>query len=558
MSHHTSCDNICVNRNFLKDSSTLRCKLGRLQQNGSPPKHRKNKEEKKYKHKAYNGSFHKCLQHDNITGQLVDSSNYKKYKHALLKNNQQELAKIQMAVNFQVKWVDPLGAFSTILIGIPQNMLILSEPPFLASKSAAAEMIELYALMLARDVSFINYTTDPIIQSALQTLSQPHIQEHLKDHLPITINTLFKGITLSEQAGPYISQLLLLDITIGGLTQKQRYKTLPTKASAIRDGYTNEWGRNRTEMINIENTMLNALPPYPTTHLQKRYAYSGRALTEIVHHDVGYQFYYQAANVLLGLGAKINVGFPVYPNQSAFVSESAAPSLLCAIAEVADLAIKHVWYWKWLIYRRLRPEAFSLWIDNVKTGIVSNNNYDISELILNNPILNSVVASNQLWGFLNSFTLPMPYLEGSPAHPSFPAAHAGIAGACCTIMKIFLDTEQPWLSLPGIATIPAGPVVQSNDNGSTLINYNTDVANMTINGEINKLASNIGIARMWAGIHYRSDIFEGMKLGEKVAIRYAEDMLSTMVQNNLNGTVPSITFRKFDGYPHTIKPTLCY
>jgi hypothetical protein len=36
-----------------------------------------------------------------------------------------------------------------------------------------------------------------------------------------------------------------------------------------------------------------------------------------------------------------------------------------------------------------------------------------------------------------------------------------------------------------------------------------------------------------------------------------EDFLSSTVENNLDGTVPHITFRKFDGTLTTIKPTIC-
>jgi len=30
-----------------------------------------------------------------------------------------------------------------------------------------------------------------------------------------------------------------------------------------------------------------------------------------------------------------------------------------------------------------------------------------------------------------------------------------------------------------------------------------------------------------------------------------------MVENNMNGSIPEITFRKFDGTMYTVKPTIC-
>jgi hypothetical protein len=38
-----------------------------------------------------------------------------------------------------------------------------------------------------------------------------------------------------------------------------------------------------------------------------------------------------------------------------------------------------------------------------------------------------------------TYVLPLVYPEGSPTHPSYPAGHAVIAGACSTIIKAFFD-----------------------------------------------------------------------------------------------------------------------
>ena len=40
---------------------------------------------------------------------------------------------------------------------------------------------------------------------------------------------------------------------------------------------------------------------------------------------------------------------------------------------------------------------------------------------------------------------------------------------------------------------------------------------LTVGGELNKLASNIALGRDAAGAHWRSDASEGIKLGEAVA-----------------------------------------
>ena len=49
-------------------------------------------------------------------------------------------------------------------------------------------------------------------------------------------------------------------------------------------------------------------------------------------------------------------------------------------------------------------------------------------------------------------------------------------------------------------------------------------APLTVGGELDKLAFNIGMARVMAGIHWRSDVVEGNRLGEAVSIGVMQDM----------------------------------
>lgn len=51
----------------------------------------------------------------------------------------------------------------------------------------------------------------------------------------------------------------------------------------------------------------------------------------------------------------------------------------------------------------------------------------------------------------------------------------------------------------------------------------------TVGGEINKLASNVGLGRMFAGVHWRADYTQGLLLGEAAAISVLKD------QENLYG-----------------------
>jgi hypothetical protein len=70
---------------------------------------------------------------------------------------------------------------------------------------------------------------------------------------------------------------------------------------------------------------------------------------------------------------------------------------------------------------------------------------------------------------------------------------------------------------------------------------------ITVNDELNKLATNVALGRNWAGIHYRSDGIEGLLLGEQVAVRYLQDHLRST-------DLPFDGYRLepfFDAYPGT-------
>src|SRR6516225_9769548 len=114
-------------------------------------------------------------------------------------------------------------------------------------------------------------------------------------------------------------------------------------------------------------------------------------------------------------------------------------------------------------------------------------------------ILNSATLANVHSNY-GTYFLPQAFPEGSPQHPSYPQGHATMAGACATILKAAFDGSVQF------NTLNNGTIVTANEDGSGLLPYrDTDTNDITVNGEINKLASNIGQARDFAGIHWRSD-----------------------------------------------------
>ncbi|MCY9529687.1 phosphatase PAP2 family protein [Paenibacillus alvei] len=131
--------------------------------------------------------------------------------------------------------------------------------------------------------------------------------------------------------------------------------------------------------------------------------------------------------------------------------------------------------------------------------------------------------------------LPQAYPEGCPAHPSYPAGHAVIAGAGVTMLKAFFNED---FVLPNPVTV--------SDDGLYLEPFNG--APLTIGGELNKLANNLAIARAFAGIHYRSDCFHGMNLGEAAAIGLLRNYKHTF-----NEPFQGFKLTKFDGTTIIVK-----
>jgi hypothetical protein len=131
-----------------------------------------------------------------------------------------------------------------------------------------------------------------------------------------------------------------------------------------------------------------------------------------------------------------------------------------------------------------------------------------------------------------TYLLPHSFPEGCPQHPSYGQGHGTVAGACATIVKAFFD--ESWV-------IP-NPVTASDD-GLSLVPYaGPDADQITVGGEMNKIAANIAIGRNHAAVHWRSDYEASLKLGEQIAISILRDQKSCYSEN-FSGFV----FTSFDG-----------
>jgi len=226
----------------------------------------------------------------------------------------------------------------------------------------------------------------------------------------------------------------------------------------------------------------HGLPPTRVTVLDPtpRYLRNGRDLGEYVHRDFTYQAFLHACLILLALQAPFKTSTPYTRSmtQGGFITFG-APHVLDVVARVANAALKACWCHKWLVHRRLRPEAFAGRVHNQMIGAVQ---YPIHADVLDSAALDRVART------YGSYLLPMAYPEGCPTHPAYPAGHAAIAGACATVLKAFFSE----------AFVIPEPVVASSD-GLSLIRYKGST--LTVGSELNKLASNIALGRDAAGVH---------------------------------------------------------
>ncbi len=399
--------------------------------------------------------------------------------------------------------------------------------PRIDSAENSAEMAELYWMSLLRDVNFTDFVTNNDVAKAATSLTLEFGNDFKGPKDPVsgdvTPDTLFRGIYQGELDGPYLSQFLLRDIPYGSLTISQRQTTVVAGIDYLTDFPSwlavqrgdDRRGRDRFD-VDIEG------------RLNKRYIRNLRDLAHYVHVDQLYEAYLNACLILLDMRAGLDPGNPYLtsPNQEGFATFG-GPHLLSLVTEVASRALKAVWFQKWYVHRRLRPEAFGGRIHNHKTG-------KKAYPMIDPKILDSSVL-DEVYNKYGSYLLPQAFPEGSPTHPAYGAGHATVAGACATILKAWFDESYPIID----------PVVP-NAHGTDLVPYAGNVA-LTVGGELNKVAGNIAIGRNMAGVHWRTDYTESLKLGEAVAIGILEE------QKNTYNEKYSFTLTKFDGTPTTIQ-----
>jgi hypothetical protein len=477
------------------------------------------------------GNFHKGLKQNDL-GE-VDPKAYRLLRRALRTGQFSDLAKVPLGCadpTQQRRLVNPLAGIAWQGLGPDSHAQTVPPAPNFSSKEAAAETVEVYWGALLRDVPFDQYENSPLAYAAADELNSMAGKRDMKDVKgSITPYNLFRSGLPGSEKGPFTSQFMLLDVPYGAQPYDQ---TIVSRAENL------DFMTEYDEWLDIQRGCAQG-PGKEVFDPTRRYYYNGRTAASYVQVDALAQAYFNACIIMLtppttigqfgmnagagGIGAPFDPNNPYFGsavgggvgdssgfNGAARISEGLAtfgpPQILTLLWEVSGKVAQNQWFQKWNVHRRLRPEAYGGRVHNCLRGA--------AEYPLHSSILNSQ-AVQETYNKYGSYLLPMAFPEGSPTHPSYGAGHASVAGACVTVLKAVFD-ENAVVSNP----------MQPSADGTKLVPY-TGGDELTVGGELNKLAGNIGCARNFGCVHWRSDNAVSYRLGEEFAIQYMKDLAET-------------------------------
>lgn len=534
------------------------------------PAHRANGDEQRWASANYAMSFTKGLQHDPNTGLLADRGHFEAFRRAIDNGSVDAFTTdvpVPPAPQNQGRraWEAPTAGFVFDLQGPDAQAVTMAPPPSLGSAELAYEMAEVYELALLRDKplrAFRSGSGDPDLKDAIDRLGAIGYPIDGSQGRPRTrglrggLNrqVAFRGSSPGVEVGPYLSQFLLIgspglaasDSVADGFVPfgPQRIDQRVPVAKA-KDWMTHAIADPLGEPTWLEVQQGADVRDNQTLFEQGKYRFisTPRDLATYVHDDALYQAYLNACLLLLGLGAPFDPGFAplsgtgysylggqtVQRNAAGFALWG-APHILSLVTEVATRALKAVRYQKFNNHLRLRPEALA---GRLEFRSQISTQFPAAGAAFNALRARIAPTVNAVRQRAGSDLLPMAFQEGSPMHPAYGAGHASVAGACVTILKAFFDTSAAIVKRGNhvlVARPAAGDLAVyfeadydgANKDGTTL----EEVIGgdfLTLEGELNKLAANISIGRNMAGVHYYSDYYDSLRLGEAIALGVLEE-----------------------------------
>ncbi|MDJ0680575.1 MAG: hypothetical protein QNJ18_12005 [Xenococcaceae cyanobacterium MO_167.B52] len=497
-------------------------------------------------------SFTKSLKHNEIG--LVELFSFDSLLKAIEQGTQIDFEKVQLGGGKRLL-VNPLNAYSFQLIGNDSNGARMAPAPKFASRNTAVDMVERYWMALCRDVRFDQYANSTLIADACEDLNNLGFEQEFG--FKCTPDTIFRGPYEGCDVGPHVSQFLLQDFQFGN----QPIQQLQCYPRENLDYLTDLETWNEVNNGDIDPTGSDIIEG-------TRRIISLRDAGQWVHLDLPHQSGLWATLILLGLNADISNASP-YANGSIRTAEPfgslGAPDITIQSGLAGVYGLKHAWFQKWGVHRRLRPEVYAQRLELFRRGVLGNSPDkpfddelfnklfgDGADVWRNTKVLDPILEHNrkqnidQNRGKEGTWLLPIAYPEGSPTHPSYPGGHSAFIAAAATIAKAFVTDGEF-----------SNPKVPMHD-GQQLTDFKGE--KLTIHGELNKLIANITLFRDGAGMHWRTDgtalganskerLHKGLEtggnlLGEQMAISMLRDIKCTYREE-----VGTFKFNSISGNP---------
>src|SRR5215471_11463600 len=447
------------------------------------------------------------------------------------------------------KLVNPIGPQAVSLSGINATQIGIPPAPTLASAERAGEAVEVYWQALLRDVPLTELrddTEDLGVLAACEELSKLSDFRGPKAGGRVTPGTLFRASALYFDAtdsrgrsvtppgvldGPLISQFLLRDVPYSAQFIGARIRTA-TPASEFLTDYE-EWLATQNGEAPRRQMQYDPTP---------RYIATGRDLAEYVHVIPAFAW---AASLLLGTAAggpdpRYAGLYPLaqpalYPTNPYRVSRTQVPAgasfglpyVQALLAVGTSYAVRASYWQKYYVHRTVRPEAYGGLAHHRLANRVSE--YPLHDDFLRSEALARSRAKN------GTYLLSQTYPEAAPLHSAYPGGATSVGAVTATLLKAFFDESR----------FITDPVQPDPRDPTRLVPYSGP--QLTVGGELNKLAVNFGFGRNWAGIHWRSDAAGSMALGEEVAISLLRDE-----RRALREPFDGFSFTRFDGTRVTV------
>ena len=353
----------------------------------------------------YIGNYSKGLRHDSLGD--PDPVSYGSLLRALQSRDPQDFEQILLGTidpgARRMKLTNPQGGLAFDLEGPDAQEPTVPPAPRFDSEVEAHEQGELYWMAVARDVAFVDYASDPLIAQAVSSLNSEF--PWFGGTVPVTAQNVFRGIYPGEQVGPYVSQFLWKGnsdprkMPGGGRNSTDGYVAYGSQVIDQRQqtvlgfpdvGAAADYLTDFAWWLRAQNGEdFRGMDQFDFT--TRRFIRNLRDGANYVHFDLVINAWYNAAWILSSeptgnqlapapgavpmrdrefpkdAGNPYEMPPPESPTEAGFVTFG-DPHLIEVLTEVIGLAGRAVWWQKWGVHRRLRPEEFGGRIDNWLNG----------------------------------------------------------------------------------------------------------------------------------------------------------------------------------------------